>query len=577
MPFTGVRQSAIGCKNFLAVNINRSKVNLEIIIMTSECGRDDLTLRSCIQGLFEKVTGVKSQSTYNLPHNIIMDKLPVEMLLGIFELVSYKDLKNVVLVCRRWREIGETPRFWSSFPAKVKTRNMSVMSEMLSSRRMKQLKKLTIESTLSEEVSHTIMNHPVLREFKLSEEEEPQTIISVLNVICSRGYKGTVLDMSENDMFDIDPELLAKVVTKLQKLEINCTELTLQQAAAIFTAVSEESTMIELDISDNDLSGVDPELLAKAVNNLTTLYIENTNLTLQQTEAILTAVSEGSKMIKLNIVENNMSGVDPGLLAKAVANLETLDIGSTELTQQQATAILSGISKGTKLTKLNISLNNLSGVDSELLAKAVANLETLDIGSTELTEPIISTTILSGVSKGSEVTKLNMSWNNLSGVDRGLLAKAITNLESLDVIVTELITQQAAAILYSVSDGSKLTKLNITGNLTQQQAVALSTAISVGCKLCRLFIGGNNLSAVAPGLLAKVVSNLESLSVGHTKLTQQQAAAILTAVLEGSKLTSFIIWGNNNLTEVDPELLAKGVKKLLNLLTAISPLHRNTS
>ena len=566
MPFTGVRQSAIGCKNFLAVNINRSKVNLEIIIMTSECGRDDLTLRSCIQGLFEKVTGVKSQSTYNLPHNIIMDKLPVEMLLGIFELVSYKDLKNVVLVCRRWREIGETPRFWSSFPAKVKTRNMSVMSEMLSSRRMKQLKKLTIESTLSEEVSHTIMNHPVLREFKLSEEEEPQTIISVLNVICSREYKGTVLDMSENNMLDIDPELLAKVVTKLQKLEINCTELTLQQAAAIFTAVSEESTMIELDISDNDLSGVDPELLAKAVNNLTTLYIENTNLTLQQTEAILTAVSEGSKMIKLNIVENNMSGVDPGLLAKAVANLETLDIGRTELTQQQATAILSGISKGTKLTKLNISLNNLSGVDSELLAKAVANLETLDIGSTELTEPVISTTILSGVSKGSEVIQLNMSWNNLYEGDRGLLVKALNNLESLDVIVTELITQQAAAILYSVSDGSKLTKLNITGNLTLQQAVALSTAISVGCKLCRLFIGGNNLSAVAPGLLAKVVSNLESLSVGHTKLTQQQAAAILTAVLEGSKLTSFIIWGNNNLTEVDPELLAKPVKKLLNLL-----------
>ena len=562
MPFTGVRQSAIGCKNFLAVNINRSKVNLEIIIMTSECGRDDLTLRSCIQGLFEKVTGVKSQSTYNLPHNIIMDKLPVEMLLGIFELVSYKDLKNVVLVCRRWREIGETPRFWSSFPAKVKTRNMSVMSEMLSSRRMKQLKKLTIESTLSEEVSHTIMNHPVLREFKLSEEEEPQTIISVLNVICSRGYKGTVLDMSENDMFDIDPELLAKVVTKLQKLEINCTELTLQQAAAIFTAVSEESTMIELDISDNDLSGVDPELLAKAVNNLTTLYIENTNLTLQQTEAILTAVSEGSKMIKLNIVENNMSGVDPGLLAKAVANLETLDIGRTELTQQQATAILSGISKGTKLTKLNISLNNLSGVDSELLAKAVANLETLDIGSTERTE-CGATKILSGVSKGSEVTQLNISYNNLYEGDRGVLVKALNNLESLDVIVTELITQQAAAILYSVSDGSKLTKLNITGNLTQQQAVELSTAISVGCKLCRLFIGGNNLSAVAPGLLAKVVSNLESLSVGHTKLTQQQAGAILTAVLEGSKLTSFIIWGNNNLTEVDPELLAKAVKKLL--------------
>ena len=428
MPFTGVRQSAIGCKNFLAVNINRSKVNLEIIIMTSECGRDDLTLRSCIQGLFEKVTGVKSQSTYNLPHNIIMDKLPVEMLLGIFELVSYKDLKNVVLVCRRWREIGETPRFWSSFPAKVKTRNMSVMSEMLSSRRMKQLKKLTIESTLSEEVSHTIMNHPVLREFKLSEEEEPQTIISVLNVICSRGYKGTVLDMSENDMFDIDPELLAKVVTKLQKLEINCTELTLQQAAAIFTAVSEESTMIELDISDNDLSGVDPELLAKAVNNLTTLYIENTNLTLQQTEAILTAVSEGSKMIKLNIVENNMSGVDPGLLAKAVANLKTLDIGSTELTQQQASAILSGVNEGSKMIALNIGENNLSEVDPGLLAKAVTNLEILDVSRTELTQQQVAA-ILTAVTEGCRLTTLGINGNNLSRVGPELLAMVVIKLE----------------------------------------------------------------------------------------------------------------------------------------------------
>ena len=38
----------------------------------------------------------------------IMKKLPVEMLLRIFQLLSYTDLKIVVLVCRRWREIGET-------------------------------------------------------------------------------------------------------------------------------------------------------------------------------------------------------------------------------------------------------------------------------------------------------------------------------------------------------------------------------------------------------------------------------------------------------------------------------------
>ena len=112
-----------------------------------------------------------------------MDKLPVEMLLEIYELLPYKDLKNVVLVCRRWREIGETPRLWSSFPVIVKTRNMSVMSEILSSRRMKQLKKLRIESSLSEEVLQIIINHPVLREFKLSRrnDKQKQSFLSLMS------------------------------------------------------------------------------------------------------------------------------------------------------------------------------------------------------------------------------------------------------------------------------------------------------------------------------------------------------------------------------------------------------------
>ena len=250
-----------------------------------------------------------------------MDKLPVEMLLEIYELLSYKDLKNVVLVCRRWREIGETPRLWSSFPVIVKTRNMSVMSEILSSRRMMELKKLRIESTLSEEVSQTIMNHPVLREFKLSRVNDKQTIIFVLNVICGRESQGTVLDMDSNTMFGIDPELLAKVVTKLEKLDIDDTELTQQQAAAILTAVSEGSKMTELNICWNDMSGVDPGLLAKAFNNVETLDIGYTKLTPQQATAVITSASEGCKLTKLNIRGNNLSGVDPGLLAKAVTKL----------------------------------------------------------------------------------------------------------------------------------------------------------------------------------------------------------------------------------------------------------------
>ena len=39
----------------------------------------------------------------------------------IFEKLSYEDLRKVVLVSRRWKEIGDTPRLWSSLPVIVKT------------------------------------------------------------------------------------------------------------------------------------------------------------------------------------------------------------------------------------------------------------------------------------------------------------------------------------------------------------------------------------------------------------------------------------------------------------------------
>ena len=488
--------------------------------------------------------------------------------------------------------IGETPRLWSSFPVIVKTRNMSVMSEILSSRKMKQLKKLRIISTLSEEVSQTIINHPVLREFKLSRKNDKQTIISVLNVICSREYKGTVLDMSENNMLDIDPELLAKVVTKLQKLNIDVrndfrhTNITHQQAAAILTAVSEGSTLTELKIGYNNLSGVDLELLAKVVTNVDTLNLTNTKLTQQQIASVITSASKGSKLKKLNISENDLSGVDPGLLAKAVVNLETLDIGNTKLTQQQAAVIFSGVCEGSRLNVLNISDNNLSEVEPELLAKTVIKLKKLDIRYSDITKQQASV-ILTAISEGRRLTDLNIGFNDLREVCPELMAKAVTNLEILDVTFTDLTQQQATAIISTISNGSKLIELHFYGDdlsgvdpkllaniaikleileigmseLTQQQTAAIFTAISEGINLTTLDIRENDLSGVDPELLANAVTNLEKLNIEFTELTQQQAAAILSNVSEATKLNELNI-RSNDLFRVDPGLLAKAVTNL---------------
>ena len=94
---------------------------------------------------------------------------------------------------------------------------------------------------------------------------------------------------------------------------------------------------------------------------------------------ILTAVSEGRKLVNLNIGRNNLSELDPGLLTMAVTQLETFDVYCNQLTQQQKVAILSAVSEGSQLVNLYIGGNNLSEVDPGLLAKAVTKLETLKV------------------------------------------------------------------------------------------------------------------------------------------------------------------------------------------------------
>ena len=187
----------------------------------------------------------------------VMEKLPTEMLLYIFEMLSYKDLKIVMLVCRRWREIGEIQKLWSSLPAIVNTRNISVMPDILSTRRMLGLKKLRIETKLSDKLSQTIVRHPGLREFELSKRNDEQTIISVLNVICSGGGQGMILRLNNKNISGVDPKLLARAVTKLETLEFSNTKLTQQQIVAILTSLSDGSKMTKLDISFNDMSGID--------------------------------------------------------------------------------------------------------------------------------------------------------------------------------------------------------------------------------------------------------------------------------------------------------------------------------
>ena len=86
--------------------------------------------------------------------------LPEEILLRIFEYLSYTELMAVVLVSKRWRMIGETPTLWSQFPLSVTNGNMLTMPMILKYRRLELLKEISVEAELWEFVKRAIWHHP---------------------------------------------------------------------------------------------------------------------------------------------------------------------------------------------------------------------------------------------------------------------------------------------------------------------------------------------------------------------------------------------------------------------------------
>ena len=111
--------------------------------------------------------------------------LPVELLEVIFRYLSIQDLNRAVLVCRRWREVGETPRLWPWFNVKFEVntneRNIVKNIEVLNFRRLRGVTALKIcakrlgwcgnerinNRLVPAELMHSVATHPGLKEMHI--------------------------------------------------------------------------------------------------------------------------------------------------------------------------------------------------------------------------------------------------------------------------------------------------------------------------------------------------------------------------------------------------------------------------
>ena len=57
----------------------------------------------------------------------------------VFRLLGHRDLMVVLLVCRLWREVGETPGLWAGLVLRVTEENLDTMPRVLAIRKRHEL------------------------------------------------------------------------------------------------------------------------------------------------------------------------------------------------------------------------------------------------------------------------------------------------------------------------------------------------------------------------------------------------------------------------------------------------------
>lgn len=177
------------------------------------------------------------------------------------------------------------------------------------------------------------------------------------------------LDMQYNNLSEVDPSLIISAVEKLETLELKNCNLVTEQANQILEAISNDKTNIRsLDLSMNNLSEVNPDMFALAVSKLEVVTIHDTRLTPDQADAIFSAINEDSKLKSLNVADNYLSSLDIDLLLNTVTKLETLHLDNTEVTIPDLESILKQSLVETTLKHLELSESMF--LDPELVGKA---------------------------------------------------------------------------------------------------------------------------------------------------------------------------------------------------------------
>jgi len=417
--------------------------------------------------------------------------LPPEQWRQVLVNVSPGDLCSVMRTSSYMNSVASWPNLWAEMPVNMGKIRDNGLAELYSIDRFRKIRKITfVEGGFNAEqlemVLHDIPASP-FKDINLSCVDLSQVLaellaraVSCLQTVNLRNSSLTTeqciqmleaslstkclvdVDLSGINLRQVPSELLANAVSRLQTVNLEGTKLTTKQCIQMLNFSLFCKSLVDVNLRYIDLSEVPSDLLARAVSRLQTVVLHSTKLTTEQCIQLLQVSVSSKSLVDVNLVYVNLSGVPSDLLARAITHLQTVNLTYTYLTTEQCIQVLEVSLSSRSLVDVNLLYVNLSGVPSNLLARAVSRLQTVNLWKTKLTTEQCIQVLEASLSSRSLV-EVNLTGVNLSGVSSDLLSSAVSRLQTADLSFTNLTTEQCIQVVEASISSKTLVNVNIGG------------------------------------------------------------------------------------------------------------------
>ncbi|XP_072108221.1 LOW QUALITY PROTEIN: NACHT, LRR and PYD domains-containing protein 3-like [Mobula birostris] len=203
-------------------------------------------------------------------------------------------------------------------------------------------------------------------------------------------HKFQELNLGENELGDsgvkLVPAALRNPECKLQKLGLNEVGLTDSGAEDLVCALSTNRLLTELDLSRNELGDSGVKLVSVALRNpeckIQKLGLSEVGLTDSGAEELLSTLSTNRSLMELDLSVNDLGDSGVKLVSAALRNpeckLQKLQLGSVGLTDSGAEDLVSTLSTNPSLTELELGFNSLTDRSVPALRRLIQTLPSLE-------------------------------------------------------------------------------------------------------------------------------------------------------------------------------------------------------